>query len=206
MAEERIGMTSSGRLENCTIPANQKCSRHPDHLDGVRLSMKPFLAPVDLDDDLEEVGVSLSSYNQQTPSIQDMVEEMNNLANKMVKGWEDTIEKVTSIHNETTKKLAELRNMSVEEYEMWLANLDTAQEHGLWLNAASDEDDYITKAKWVSPNEEVVEIETSNVGGSYNTKFTSYIGNSKQKTFEVGQPFKISDANHVKTFIEDNLL
>lgn len=209
---QKLGVTSSGKVENCTAKYNEPCSRHTSHLDLNELrSKKEFPFEIEVNDNLEETGIlSFNAYldlsDEKRAEIKSIVDEMHETASRMAESWQHTLDEVTRIHDETTVKLAQLRNMTVEEYQLWLANYDTAKDKGLWLQAEADSDDYITKAKWVTPIGETVEIETTNIGGVYNTKFTRFIGDKKFSTFDIGQPFKISDARNVEVFIKENII
>lgn len=197
----KIGITKSGIQEKCTVEAGQTCSRHKSHFDSSPIAIKEF-TPILIEDPEVDSGLSLSDYNSfDRVEVKKALDNMIKIQTEMINGWQKTLDVFEETYNEGTKRLAASRNMTVPEYEKWLNNED--RDKGLWLKAASDENDSIVDAKWVSPYGEVVTIEADETG---TTNFTHFIGDKPFKNTTVNKVYSSDDVDELESYLRDNFV
>ena len=202
----RIGITTNGIKEECTVEEPYPCVRHVIHSSNAPLSKKTL--NLELDEIQEDKSIvsfnDYASFNEH-PNRDAIVEHLNKISEtqgKMVETYTELLDKLEKSHDEGTRNLAKLHNMTVDEYKAWLDNEDRA--NGMWLDSNADDNDVLVAGKWATEHGDVVIIEAEGDEDGYGTTFTRYIGEKPFSKISVAKTFKIDDTDEIENLIKDS--
>lgn len=156
------------------------------------------------ENDVEEVdSVSLESYKNyseidENTSIPELLENMVVLSNELVEGWQRTLDNFEKSAAESTARMADLHNLNVDEYELWLDNPERNNE-ATWVGLEFDEKDNVVDARVVSKLGNLITVQ----GNGLETLFVRYIGKKYMNSKVIKETFAEKDLDSLEVVFEE---
>lgn len=184
---EKVFNPKTGTYENCNVGLG--CQKH-NH--APQQSLNAFK------DNLDSISNELED---RTPS--ELVDSMLQLIDESQAGWQRTYDKVVEIHNDTTAKLANLHQFSLEEYDAWLAHSKVNPDKSMMFEATSV-NGIIDSARFSTWEGHLVQVNAESDDSGPFTEVTYYIGENPFKTISINKHFNSSNPIELHEAVDMN--